>query len=74
LLGDDQESKLAEVDECIFEACLPYVFAGVVIGFWYFTALTHIFYACFHMIPNYEGIDEHIIWTYHIGHKYEILK
>jgi hypothetical protein len=23
----------------------------------------HTFYACLHKIPNYEGIDEYIIWS-----------
>jgi hypothetical protein len=61
-------------DESIFEAYLPYIFAWVVIGFWYFTALACTFYDCFHGITNYEGIDEHISWSYQIGHSYGILK
>jgi len=52
LLGDEQESKLGGVDECIFAAFLLNVFAWVVIGFWYFTALPRTFCVCFDRIPE----------------------
>jgi hypothetical protein len=49
-------------DECIFEAYLPYVFClyrdRILV---FYSART--FYACLHKIPNYEGIDEYIIWS-----------
>jgi hypothetical protein len=47
LLGDEQESKLWEFDECIFEACLPIAFASVAVGFGYFTVLVRTFCASF---------------------------
>ncbi len=52
LLGDEQESKLGGVDECIFAAFLLNVFAWVVIGFWYFTALPRTFCVCFDRTPE----------------------
>ena len=42
------QSKLGEVDECIFASCLMLLFCIVVVGSWYFTAFTLTFYVCFH--------------------------
>ena len=52
MLGDEQESRLGGVDECIFAAYLLNVFAQVAVGFWYFTALARTFYVCFARIPD----------------------
>lgn len=48
LARDEQESKLGEVDECIFASCLMLLFCIVVVGSWYFTAFARTFYVCFH--------------------------
>jgi hypothetical protein len=56
-----------------FKAYLSYIFALVMIGFSYFTALACTSYARFPRNPNYDGIDENIIWSCHIKHKYDIL-
>ena len=62
LTRDEQESKLEEVDECIFASCFCYDFAYVVVGFWYFMAFARTFYVCFHQDP--EG--ERLYWAYHL--------
>jgi hypothetical protein len=49
---------------------LRFLHVYIAIGFWYFMTLMRTFYACFHMIINYEGIDEHIIWSCHIRYRY----
>ena len=47
LARDEQESKLGEVDECIFASCFTLLFCIVDVGSWYFTALARTFYVCF---------------------------
>ena len=70
LLGDEQESKLGGVDECIFAACLLNVFTWVVVGFWYFTALARTFYVCFARIPDLKEESKQSIGEIIFGHKY----
>ena len=55
LARDEQESKLGEVDECIFASCLLLLFCIVVVGSRYFTAFARTFYVCFHQ-------DQDIWW------------
>ena len=60
LARDKQESKLGEVDECIFASCLMLLFCILVVGSWYFTAFARTFYVCFHQDQDRWWIH----WTY----------
>ena len=62
LARDEQESKLGEVDECIFASCFMLLFCIVVVGSWYFTAFTRTFYVCFHQDQDRWWIQ----WTYYL--------
>jgi hypothetical protein len=70
LLRDEQESKLGEVDECIFEAYLLIAFASVAVGFWYFTALARTFVASFKQISKWKEQMDTINGIIIFGQKY----
>jgi hypothetical protein len=40
----------------------------------FYDARAHLLCLFPYRIVNYEDIDEHIIWSFHIGYKYNILK